>query len=46
MFRYVVETDVAPEAEADLNDWYDHEHLAGLAAVPGTVQAWRYRCGG
>jgi len=42
-YHYVVETDVAPEAEADLNAWYDHEHLAGLAAVPGTVHAWRYR---
>lgn len=39
----VVETDVQPEAEADFNDWYDREHLPGLAAVPGTVRAQRYR---
>ena len=33
-----------PEAEADLNAWYDQEHLPGLAAVPGTVRALRYEC--
>ncbi len=40
-FHYVVETDVVPEAEGDLNDWYSVEHLPGLAAVPGTVRARR-----
>lgn len=40
-FHYVVETDVAPEAEAELNDWYNTEHLPGLAAVPGTIRARR-----
>jgi hypothetical protein len=34
---------VAPEAEADFNAWYDREHLAALAAVPGTMAARRYR---
>jgi hypothetical protein len=43
-WHYVVETDVLPEAEADLNAWYDREHLPGLAAVPGTVRAARYEC--
>ena len=42
-YRYVVETDVAPEHEADFNAWYQQEHLAGLASVPGTVHAARYR---
>jgi len=42
-FHYVVETDVTPEAEDDFNAWYDREHLAGLAAVPGCVRASRYR---
>lgn len=42
-FRYAVETDVAPEHEADFNAWYDREHLAGLASVPGTVHAARFR---
>ena len=34
---------VAPEAEADFNAWYDEEHLIALAAVPGTLAARRYR---
>ena len=41
-WHYVVETDVLPEHEAELNAWYDEEHLAGLAAVPGTVSASRF----
>lgn len=45
-FHYVVETDVLPEHEADFDAWYDREHLPGLAAVPGTVRAARYRCDG
>jgi hypothetical protein len=42
-FHYVVETDVAPEHEADLNAWYDEEHMPGLAACPGSVRARRFR---
>ncbi len=42
-FHYVVETDVLPEHEAEFNRWYDDEHLPGLAAVPGTARASRYR---
>lgn len=41
--HYVVETDVAAHADADLNAWYDREHMPGLAAVPGTVRAARFR---
>lgn len=41
-FHYIVETDVTPEAEADLNAWYETEHLPGLASVPGTVRARRF----
>lgn len=41
-YHYVVETDVLPDREADLNAWYAQEHLPGLAAVPGTVRATRY----
>jgi hypothetical protein len=33
---------VAPEAEADFNRWYDEEHIPALAAVPGTLAARRY----
>ncbi|OZI74993.1 DUF4286 family protein [Bordetella genomosp. 12] len=43
-WHYVVETDVLPEMEADFNAWYEQEHLPGLASVPGTVQARRWRC--
>ncbi|MEJ8851529.1 hypothetical protein [Variovorax rhizosphaerae] len=42
MNHYVVETDVLPEFEEDLNAWYAQEHLPGLASVPGTVRAARY----
>ena len=42
-FHYVVETDVLETQESDFNAWYDREHLPGLAAVPGTVRALRYR---
>ena len=41
-WHYVVETDVLPAHEADFNAWYEHEHLPGLAAVPGTVSAARF----
>ena len=40
--HYVVETDVLPEFEDELNAWYAQEHLPGLAAVPGTIRAARY----
>ena len=43
LFHYVVEADVAPEHDAELNAWYDQEHLPGLASVPGTIRAVRYR---
>jgi hypothetical protein len=43
-WHYIVETDVVAAAEQDLNDWYDQEHLAGLAGVPGTVRAQRFIC--
>lgn len=40
--HYIVETDVLPQFEDDLNAWYAQEHLPGLAGVPGTVRAARY----
>ncbi|MBU6438635.1 MAG: hypothetical protein KGJ03_06875 [Betaproteobacteria bacterium] len=40
--HYVVETDVEPGYEDELNAWYDREHLPGLAAVAGTALALRY----
>lgn len=42
-WHYIVATDVRPEHEADFNAWYATEHLPGLAAVPGTIRAARYR---
>ena len=40
-YHYVVRTDVTPGCEEDLEHWYDQEHLAGLASVPGVVLAQR-----
>ena len=34
---------VPPEHEKELNDWYDHEHLKQVVALPGFVRARRYR---
>jgi hypothetical protein len=45
-WHYIVETDVVAEADQDLNDWYDQEHMPGLASVPGTVRAERFVCHG
>jgi antibiotic biosynthesis monooxygenase (ABM) superfamily enzyme len=38
-----VRLDVAPEHEADFNAWYDQEHLAALATVPGVIAVRRFR---
>lgn len=40
-YHYVVTTDVDADHEAELNRWYDTEHMPGLAAVPGTVHCAR-----
>lgn len=42
-YHYVVATDVEAGWDPDFNDWYDKEHLPGLAAVPGNVRASRLR---
>lgn len=42
----LVAMNVPPEHEAELNEWYNVEHLPALAAVPGTLAARRYRGGG
>ena len=39
----LVAMNVAPEHEAEFNEWYDAEHIPALAAVPGTLCARRYR---
>lgn len=37
---------VAPEHEAEFNEWYDKEHIPALSAVPGTLLARRFRATG
>lgn len=34
--------DIAPEHEAEFNEWYDREHLAERVAIEGFVEARRY----
>jgi hypothetical protein len=34
---------VAPEVEAEFNEWYNSEHIPALAAVPGVLCARRFR---
>ena len=37
---------IAPELEAEFNEWYDKEHIPALAAVPGVLCARRFRGSG
>jgi len=37
---------VDPEHEAEFNEWYDHEHIPALSAVPGVLCARRFRDSG
>ena len=41
-FHYVVEMDPEEGWMPELSDWYDTEHMPGLAAVPGCIHAARY----
>ena len=34
---------VAADHDAEFNEWYDHEHIPALAAVPGMLAARRFR---
>jgi hypothetical protein len=34
---------VAPEVEAEFNEWYNTEHIPQLASVPGVIMARRFR---
>lgn len=34
---------VDPERDSEFNEWYDHEHIPALAAVPGVLSARRFR---
>jgi hypothetical protein len=37
---------IAPEREAEFNEWYDKEHIPALRAVPGVLAARRFRGSG
>ena len=37
---------VDPAHEAEFNEWYEHEHIPALAAVPGILCARRFRYAG
>jgi hypothetical protein len=39
----LVGLETEPEHDAELNRWYDEEHLAALQSVPGVYSARRYR---
>jgi len=39
-----VRLDVAPEHDAEFNDWYTLEHVPQLTAMPGFVRTRRYFC--
>jgi len=41
-----VSMNVAPEAEAEFNEWYNTEHIPLLGAVPGILSARRFRAAG
>ena len=38
----IVTMDVEPAFEAELNRWYDEEHIAALLSVPGYLSAERF----
>jgi hypothetical protein len=39
----LIAMNVAPEAEAEFNEWYNTEHIPALGGVKGTLSARRYR---
>lgn len=41
--HYVVETDVSERNLEEFTAWYETEHMPGLARVPGTVRARRFK---
>ncbi len=41
--HYVVETDPEEGWDEEIARWYVHEHMPGLASVPGCVDARRFR---
>lgn len=41
-YVYIVRMDIPAAMEQDFNDWYNQEHLPGLASVPGCFRARRF----
>jgi hypothetical protein len=39
----VVWTDIAPEAEAEFNEWYNKEHVPQIVGIPGVLSGRRYQ---
>ena len=39
----LIAMNVAPEHEAEFNEWYNTEHIPALGGVKGTLSARRYR---
>jgi hypothetical protein len=39
----LIAMNVAPEHEAEFNEWYNSEHIPALGGVPGVLAARRYR---
>jgi hypothetical protein len=42
-FALLVRLETDPEHDAELNEWYEQEHLSALVGVPGCLSARRYR---
>lgn len=42
VLHYVVEMDPETGSMPELSNWYDNEHMPGLASVPGCVRASRF----
>ena len=42
-YQYVVLTEAKPGQESEFERWYDEQHLADVARVPGVVKATRHR---
>jgi hypothetical protein len=42
-YALLVRIETAPEDDAELNAWYEQDHLAALQAVPGCYRARRFR---
>jgi hypothetical protein len=41
-YTYVVMSNPLPGRDAEYNEWYTHQHLAAVMAVPGFISARRF----